>query len=239
MDPLNKTIRRTLLKLGSAAFLTDGELLARFVASREQAAFEELMRRHGPMVLRVCQRVLQHVQDAEDAFQATFMVLTRKAGSVAKQESVASWLYGVAYRVALEARSLTAKRRAHETQRPESVLEEKLPASIAAEPTCQDLRRMLDDELQCLPEKYRSSVVLCYFEGKTPAEAAQQLHCQTEALQKRLERARVMLASRLTRRGVALSASGLAGLLAQETATAAVPTTLATVIVRAAAGGGV
>src|SRR6516162_10206778 len=97
----NKAIRRTLLKLGGAAGLSDGELLARFVAAQHQAAFEELVRRHGPMVLRVCQRVLHSPQDAEDAFQATFFVLARKAVDIAQQDQVANWLYGVAYRTAL------------------------------------------------------------------------------------------------------------------------------------------
>src|SRR5262245_61228542 len=113
MDSLNKTIRRTLLRLANAATLTDGQLLVRFVGSQDQVAFEELMRRHGPMVLRVCRRVLHHSQDAEDAFQATFIVFMRKAGTV-KQTSVASWLYGVAYRVALEARTIASRRSARE-----------------------------------------------------------------------------------------------------------------------------
>src|SRR5262245_20289677 len=101
MDSLNKAIRRTMLKLGSAATLTDGQLLTQFAASREQAAFEEVVRRHGPMVLRVCRRVLHHAQDSEDAFQATFLVLARKARAVAAMESVGGWLHGVAFRTAL------------------------------------------------------------------------------------------------------------------------------------------
>jgi DNA-directed RNA polymerase specialized sigma24 family protein len=101
MNALDNALRRTLSRLASPAPVSDGQLLAQFVAAHEQAAFEELVRRHGPMVLRVCRRVLHHAQDAEDAFQATFIVLARKARAIAKQESLASWLYGVSYRVAL------------------------------------------------------------------------------------------------------------------------------------------
>src|SRR5262245_36514235 len=213
---------RVQVQSGNMASLTDAQLLERFVAAQEQAAFEELVRRHGPMVLRVCQRVLHHGQDAEDAFQATFIVLMRKAGTVAKQEVVGSWLYGVAYRAALEAKTLASRRDAREKLSRETELEDDRQARAATELTSQDLRRVLDQELQRLPEKYRAAVVLCYFEGKTPEEAAQLLHCQTGALKMRLSRAREMLRNRLTRRGVTLSAGGFATLLAQEAASAAV-----------------
>src|SRR5262245_24614403 len=110
MDSLNKAIRRTLLKLGHAPAPTDGELLTRFVASQEHAAFEELVQRHGPMVLRVCRRALHHAQDAEDAFQAVFIVLARKAAAVATMASVGGWLHGVAFRTALNAKKQRGRR---------------------------------------------------------------------------------------------------------------------------------
>src|SRR5262245_42047049 len=110
MDSLNKALRRTLLKLGSTGSLTDGQLLAQFAATAEQGPFVELVRRHGPMVLRVCRRVLSHAQDAEDAFQATFFVLMRKAGQIARPDLLANWLYGVAYRTALNAKRQRALR---------------------------------------------------------------------------------------------------------------------------------
>src|SRR5262249_18516182 len=124
MDSVNNAIRRTLLQLGGASALTDGELLARFVATREQAAFEGLVRRHGPMVLRVCRRILHQAHDAEDAFQATFIVLMRKAHSLARQELLANWLYGVAYRVALKARAGACHRQTREKLKGESLLED-------------------------------------------------------------------------------------------------------------------
>ena len=230
MDSLNKAIRRTMLKLGSAAALTDGQLLARFVSSQDQPAFEELVRRHGPMVLRVCRRVLCHAQDAEDAFQATFIVLTHKAQAVVKQESVASWLHGVAYRVALKARAGASQRHARETAGAAALLADNPPG----DPTGQDLRLVLDEELKRLPEKYQTPIILCYLEGKTVEEAARQLGCQASAVKMRLLRARERLHGRLTRRGVTLSAGAMATLLAQDTATAALPDSLARAVVEAA-----
>src|SRR5262245_2748141 len=189
---------RVQVQSGNMASLTDAQLLERFSGAQEQAAFEELVRRHGPMVLRVCQRVLHHAQNAEDAFQATFIVLMRKAETV-RQDSVASWLYGVAYRVALEARSLASQRQAREKVSsesfPDALLEDGRP-SAADERAAQELRKVLDQELSHLPEKYRAAIVLCYFEGKNAEEAALQLHCQAPALRQRLMRAREFLRSR-------------------------------------------
>jgi RNA polymerase sigma factor (sigma-70 family) len=232
MAILNQAIRRTLLRLESAVALTDGALLARFVAAGEQAVFEELVRRHGSMVLRVCRRVLQHAQDAEDAFQATFIVLARKAKAIAKQESVASWLHGVAYRVALKARASASQRRARE-KLGAVLLHNNLTAPTAFDRT--ELRTVLDEEIGRLPAKYRATMVLYYFEGKTSEEAASLLRCQTDAIKKRLSRARDLLRSQLARRNLTLSVCALVTLLAQEGATAALPVALVSATVRSGA----
>jgi RNA polymerase sigma factor (sigma-70 family) len=201
---------------------TDGQLLARFVATRDEAAFAALVRRHGPMVLGVCRRVLRHQQDAEDAFQATFLVLARKAGSVMNQESVGSFLHGVAHRTALQARSVNARRRARERQ----VEEMPHPTVAAVEPP--DWLPLLDRELGRLPEKYRAAVVLCYLEGRSRREAARQLGVPEGTLSSRLAAARAMLARRLA------SAAGLAG-LPPGAALARVPAPLVWSTARAAA----
>src|SRR5262249_25652487 len=147
--------------------LTDGDLLGRFCRRGEETAFALLVQRHGPMVLSVCRRVAENADDAEDAFQATFLVLARRAASIQKQSSLASWLYGVARRVAAHARSRAARRRAQERRslpmpRPEP----------CDELTWRELRGVLDDELGRLPDKYRAPVVLCYLEGKSQEQAA-------------------------------------------------------------------
>src|SRR5690348_12966270 len=134
----------------------DGPLVERFVGARDQAAFAELVRRHGPMVLGVCRRLLRHGADAEDAFQATFLVLARRAGSIRKQGSVGSWLYGVARRVALRARAEAARRRPHGPP-----VTAAAPPDPAAEAARAELRPLLDEELARLPEKYRAPLVLC------------------------------------------------------------------------------
>ena len=199
--------------------LTDGQLLERFLAAREEAAFEALLKRHGPMVLGLCRRVLHQEQDAEDAFQATFLILVRKAASVVTRESVGSWLYGVAYRTALKAREATARRRAKEKQmaRPEALL----PPDG---PWC-DLRLLIDRELSRLPEKYRQPVVLCDLEGHTQKEAAQRLGWPEGTLSGRLARARALLAKRLARHGLALAGGTVAVALARNAA-ATVPAPL-------------
>src|SRR5262249_7179097 len=219
------------LKLESATALTDGQLLARFNATGEQLAFEELVRRHGSMVLRVCRRILSHTQDAEDAFQAAFLVLARKAGAVAEMQSVGGWLHGVTYRTALNAK----KRRG---RRP---VDQRLPADGACQDTDtdtlgQELRLALDQALDHLPEKYRAAVVLCYLEGKTNEEAACLLGCQTGAIEMRLTRGRNMLRSRLERQVVAMSAAALATLLAEEAYAMALPVSLVTPVVQMAKG---
>src|SRR5262249_21084086 len=159
----------TLIASPAAADSTDHQLLKRFAAWHHEPAFESLLQRHGPMVWNVCRRVLRYSHDAEDAFQATFLVLIRKAGSLDRRGSLGNWLYTVAYRIALRARADAARRQQHESQ---------APALTVAEPETnliwRDLRCVLDAELSHLPEKYRAPLVLCYLQGKTNDEAAQQ-----------------------------------------------------------------
>src|SRR5262245_49065696 len=196
---------------------SDGQLLELFVGCREEAAFAALVRRHGPMVLGVCRRIAGHEQDAEDAFQATFLVLARKAHSVRPREAVGNWLYGVACRTARKARAAAARRRSHECQLPA------LPHPPAGpdEPR-RDLTAVLDQELTALPDKFRLPVVLCDLEGRTRREVARQLGLPDGTLSNRLTSARQMLARRLARRGVTLAA-GPAALAAVEPASAVPP----------------
>jgi RNA polymerase sigma factor (sigma-70 family) len=187
---------------------SDAELLGRFIACGDGDAFAALVRRHGPLVLSVCRSVLGHEQDAEDAFQATFLVLARKAGSVRKRAALSSWLHGVAYRLAREALARAAQRRLHERQ-PRA---EAAPAAMD-DLTWRELRAALHEEVQRLPERNRLPLLLCYWEGLTQEEAAKRLGLPKETLKHRLERAREMLRSRLERRGLApavpLLAAGL------------------------------
>jgi serpin B len=210
---------------------TDGALLTRFADNRDEAAFELLFRRHGPMVWDVCRRLLGSAPDADDAFQATFLVLVRRAGSIAKRDSVASWLHGVALRVALAARAGAARQRAHERRRPATP-----PEGPSAVGTGADLRQVLDEELERLPEKYRAPVVLCYLEGKTNDEAAEQLGWTRGTVAGRLARARDLLRGRLTRRGVTLGGAGLAAALAADATGAALPAGLLATTLHGALG---
>jgi RNA polymerase sigma factor (sigma-70 family) len=209
--------------------LTDGQLLERFLATHEDAAFAALLRRHGPMVLGVCRRVLNSLHDAEDAFQATFLVLVCKGSSVTARESVGSWLYGVAFRTAKKARASASRRRAKEKQmaRPEALHE--------TDDRWGELRPLIDEELDRLPDKYRGPVVLCDVQGLTRKEAARRLGCPEGTVSGRLSRARALLAQRLARRGVALSAGAVALALGQNAASAYVPGALFGSTVRAAA----
>jgi RNA polymerase sigma factor (sigma-70 family) len=199
----------------------DTELLERFVAQRDEAAFEVLLWRHGPMVLNVCRRLLHQEQDAEDAFQATFLTLVRKARSIGHGEAVASWLYKVAYRIALAART----RRALPVNRAWPMLE---PQVLEATPDIvwRELRLVLDEEVSRLPAKYRTAFVLCYLEGRTNEEAAQELGCPKGTILSRLARARERLRRRLLQRGVALSTGALACVLAEKASAGALPTAL-------------
>lgn len=210
------TLLAYLRRLGGAAALegSDAELLERFAVQRDEAAFEALLRRHGPLVWSVCRRVLAEEHAAEDAFQATFLVLVRKVGLVSKQASIRSWLYGVALRVALRARQQETLRRRREQE---------TPSRQPGEAAWQDVRPILDEEIQRLPEKYRLPVILCYLEGRTNDEAAKVLRCPRGTVATRLARAREKLRSRLLRRGVTLSAAMLAPLLSDNALSAAVP----------------
>jgi RNA polymerase sigma factor (sigma-70 family) len=228
MNPVLQHIRKLAHAGDGAAELTDRELLERFTAGHEEPVFEALVERHGPLVLAVCRRVLQHEQDAEDAFQATFLVLARKAGSIRKHASVGSWLFGVAYRLALKARAGASRR--HARERRFAVMS---PTQSQPRESLEDIRPILDEELHRLPEKYRAPLVLCYLEGKTHVEAARTLGWPSGSMTKRLQRAREMLRVRLSRRGLALSGGLLATMLA-ESARAAVPAALVQSSVRAA-----
>jgi RNA polymerase sigma factor (sigma-70 family) len=224
-------ILRQIHKLAGPPDTPDGELLERFTAAREGPAFEALVRRHGPMVLGVCRRVLGNLHDAEDAFQATFLTLASKAGSICKQQSVGSWLYGVAFRVAAKARGKAATRRRYEGR---------AHAAPAADPlaelTGRELLSVLDEELQGLPERYRAPLVLCYLQGLTCDEAARRAGHPVRTFKRRLEQGRERLRGRLARRGLTLPAALMATGLAQA-AEAAVPARLAGAAVRAALRG--
>jgi RNA polymerase sigma-70 factor (ECF subfamily) len=210
--------------------MSDGQLLESFISRRDEAAFEALLRRHGPMVLGVCRRLLRDPHDADDAFQATFLVLLRKAASVWPREMLPNWLHGVAYQTARRARSAAAKQR----QRERHVREMPEPQARQPEPQ-DDLRAFLDQQLAALPSKYRVAVVLCDLEGKAHKEAARQLGWPEGTLASRLSRGRKMLAARLSRCGVVASA----GLLSTEVASACVPTSLVLSTVRGACAGAV
>jgi RNA polymerase sigma factor (sigma-70 family) len=231
LNPVIAHLRKTVLGKEGAG-LTDGQLLESFVRQRDEAAFEALVRRHGPMVLGVCRRVLRNHHDAEDAFQATFLVLVRKAGSVVPLEMVANWLYGVAYRTALKARGMIAKQRVRERQ----VTDMPEPEAVEPDHCWSDLQPLLDGELSLLPDKYRVPVVLCDLEGKTGKEAARQLGWPEGTVASRLSRGRAVLAKQLTRHGLGLSGSSLAVALSQNAASASVPTSLVSSTVKAASG---
>jgi RNA polymerase sigma factor (sigma-70 family) len=210
--------------------LTDAQLLERFIGHRDEAAFATLVRRHGSMVMGVCLRVIHNRQDAEDAFQATFLVLVRKAGSIASRGLLANWLYGVAYNTALKARASNARRQAKEKQ----VIQMPDPAIAQSEPWSEETQALFDQELSRLPEKYRIPFILCELEGKTRKEAAQQLGCPEGSLSTRLSRGRLILAKRLARRGLAVPGGSLAVVLLQNGASACVPTSVANSTIKAA-----
>jgi len=187
------------------------------------------VQRHGPMVWGVCRRILANYHDAEDAFQAAFLVLVRKAHAIVPKGMLANWLYGVAHQTALKARATTAKRRARERQ----VIVMPEPAATQRDLWI-DVLPLLDQELSRLPDKYRVAIVLCDLEGKTRKQAARQLGVPEGTLAARVARGRVMLAKRLARHGPAVSGGALAMLLSQNVGPAGVPTSLASNTVKAA-----
>ena len=196
---------------------TDGELLARFVEHAEKSAFESLIRRHKSMVMGVCRRVLRDEHAAEDAFQATFMVLLRKSKSIGRPELLANWLYGVAFRIARRARIKAGREQVGEAH-----FEVEAPPEPELQPEWIELKTALDEELSQLPAKHRLPLVLCYLDGKTNIEAARLLGCPDGSIAHRLSLARAELRKRLTRRGMVLSATLLAWLLKHGPASAAV-----------------
>ena len=213
---------RRVVPMPQGPDITDGQLLERFIRGRDAAAFEALVQWHGPMVLGVCRRLLRNEHDAEDAFQATFLVLVHKAASIVPREMVGNWLYGVAYRTALRAKSTAAKRRTIEKQ----VATMPEPEIAQADESWRLLQPLLDQELSRLPDKYRVPIVLCHLEGKTQKEAARLLAWPEGTVAVRLMRARAMLAKRLARCGLPLSAGLLALALVQNPMSAGVPAPL-------------
>src|SRR5262249_47978644 len=218
-----------LLLAGDVAGLSCAELVGRSAARGDEAAFTALVRRYGTVVLGVCRRVLRHEQDAEDAFQATFLVLARNAASVQQAGAVGNWLYGVAYNVARKAKAMRHRR----TVKEKEAAARQRPEAQAA--VLDDLQEILDRELHALPETYRPAVVLCALLGLTIREAAGRVGCPEKTLGTRLRRGRSLLAGRLTRRGVAISAAALAIVLSRS-ATAATPLPLIAATVQAAIG---
>jgi len=220
-----------LFAAGTTIGLADAELLDRFEGGEGESArvaFEALVERHGPMVFRVCRGVLRDAHDSEDAFQATFLVLARKARSIRRRDSLSAWLHGVAYHVATSARSTADRRRSHERKAGES-----RPKSGGGG-DWDDLGAVVHEELDRLPDRYRTAVSLCYLEGLTQHEAAERMGWPLGTLQSRLARGRERLRVRLTRRGLAPSVALAASSFAIDGAQAAVPAALASSTARLA-----
>lgn len=209
--------------------IPDADLLERFSVRRDEAAFATLVNRHGPMVQGVCRRILGDAHAAEDVFQAVFLVLVRKASTIRRPELLANWLYGVAFRIARKARIKAIRNEARERWA------EKMPTREQfLDLEWGELKQVLDEEMNQLPEKYRAPLVLCYLQGQTNAQAAAQLGWPTGSMSERLSRARDMLRKRLNRRGLNLTAALLAVLLSQKAASAAVSPVLVSTTVTTA-----
>lgn len=192
----------------------DEQLIDQFLnqtGEEAETAFRALVVRHGPMVLGVCRHILNQQQDAEDAFQATFVVLARKAGSIQDRRVLGRWLYEVAYRIAVRAKTTAMKRRTLERQ-----VTEMSVTAPESEAGWNELKPVIHEEVSRLPEKYRTPVILCYLEGKTNEEVAQLLSWPVGTVKGRLSRARELLRARLTRRGLVLSAAFLLTALSRE-----------------------
>jgi RNA polymerase sigma factor (sigma-70 family) len=220
ITPLHRLVQgvRRAALVNEHSCVPDGRLVDAFLDGRDEAAFETLVKKHGPMVLGVCRRVIGNVHDAEDAFQAVFLVLARKAGSIVPRGQVGNWLHGVAYRTALQARSRLGRHRARERQ-----VTEMPQATVLPDVDLSELHQALDRELHGLPEKYRVPIVLCELEGRSRKDVARQLKIPEGTLSSRLAKARDLLAQRLARHGVALSASALTAVLVEQASAALTP----------------
>ena len=226
-SPILQLIRGTVENV-RVRELPDQDLVQRFHTQQNQAAFHVLLRRHGPMVLDVCRGVLGNEADAEDAFQATFLIFARKAGSIRKTASLASWLHGVAYRTALKARAQSASRQRHEAC---------VPARMSSQPddlSWREVRQVLHEEVNGLPERYRAPLVLCYLEGATQDGAAVQLNLAKSTLRERLERGRALLRTRLVRRGLGPAAVLVTAAWPAPNAFACLPASMVSSTVKAA-----
>jgi RNA polymerase sigma-70 factor (ECF subfamily) len=222
---------RSSLSRPDGSGLTDGELLECFIARKDEAAFEALVRLHGPMVFGVCRRVAGNEADAEDAFQATFLVLVRRADTIRPRGMVGNWLYGVANNTARKAKAMSDRRRVKER---EAAVR---PGPAAPPPDGTHLRAVLDYELRALSDKYRVPIVLCDLEGASIREAARRLGCPPGTVGTRLVRGRRLLAARLTRHGLIFSGGAFAAALSATAAPAGVPAPLVISTVKAAAAG--
>jgi RNA polymerase sigma factor (sigma-70 family) len=210
-----------LREIGGAALVraaecwSDAQLLESYLTGRQEAAFTAIVHRHGRMVWQVCRSVVQDSQAAEDAFQATFLILVRKGGAIRKPELLGNWLYGVAYRVAVRARSAAARRRWRESDGVEH-----LTARLDKDPGLGDVQKVVHEEMQRLPEHYRTLLVMCCLQGKTREEAARELDWPVGTVKGRMSRARDLLRSRLQRRGLQVPVAGLGAWLTCDAASA-------------------
>jgi RNA polymerase sigma factor (sigma-70 family) len=230
LSPVVKLVNRLrqAVQADVVAGLRDAELLERFRSTREEAAFGALVERHGPLVFGVCRRVLQNAHDAEDAYQATFLVLARRASAIRKPASLASWLYGVGFRLAKKMKMHASKRQRREREAPHHV------SAQPVDPAQRELQAAVDVELQRLPDSQRQPLLLCYLEGLSQEEAAAQLGWPRGTLKRRLERGRAVLRERLTSRGFKLAAGFVATCAAADALATTAPAAVSAVLPRAA-----